>query len=373
MYKVVHLITGLNTGGAEMMLMKLLAEKSHNNIDNYVVSLMGMGTVGERIEDNGVTVYTLGLKRGIPSIKSIYKIKKIFNQIEPDLIQGWMYHGNVFALLSAQIFLNNVPVIWNIRHSLYDIRRERLLTRCLIKLSVHLSHYTSAVLYNSKISMKQHEKIGFKKSLSVMMPNGFDMRKFFPDAQVRGGLFKQLAIKCESYLVGSVARFHPMKDHKTFINAACYLLESRKDIHFILVGKGVCAESLNINQEYLEYFHFLGELEDVSNVIKALDVFVSSSQWGEGFPNVIGEAMACGVPCVVTDIGDSALIVGDCGLVVPPALPDVLANKIENILSLPINERLRMGAKARSRISDNFSIDKVRNSYFQLYTDLLEE
>jgi len=284
------------------------------------------------------------------------------------VVQGWMYHGN----LAAQWACSGAPVVWNIRQSLYDLRYEKRATAFLIRLGARVSMRPRAIVYNSETSAKQHEALGYHPHGRVILPNGFDPEMFKPDAQARREVRSELAVGEETKLIGLIARFHPMKDHANFIQAASLLVRERDDVAFLLAGKGVDPnnESLvnQLNEESLmERFRLLGERGDVAHLTAALDLATSSSAYNEGFPNVIGEAMLCGVPCVVTDVGDSAKIVGHTGKVAPPRNPQALAEAWQALLSLPEAKLETLKQSARQRVLDRYAIEKVTADYVQLY------
>ena len=372
---IVFIITGLSLGGAEMMLYKVLSRLDRKQFDPVVVSLKCKGTLGDRISDLGIPVRTMGMKPGVPTLASTWRLIRTVRELNPDLIQGWMYHGNLAAQLAVTVAPHPVPVIWNIRHSLHSLDSEKAGTAAIIKLLAKLSSYPAQILYNSKTSAIQHEELGYKAGKTRIIPNGFDTDLFTPSTEARNSLRTELSIAENIFLIGLMGRYHAVKDHANFLKAAAILLETYSDIHFVLAGREISRENIAL-QDFIETWglteriHLLGERPDMPHITAALHI-ASSSSYSEAFPNVIGEAMSCGVPCVVTDVGDSAWIVGDTGRVVPPRDPQALANAWKELIDLGSMGRERLGHLARTRIIEHFSLDSVVAQYEALYESLL--
>jgi glycosyltransferase involved in cell wall biosynthesis len=374
-----HVITGLSTGGAEMMLLKLLSAAS-GSMEHVVVSLGDEGTIGPRIAALGVPVHCLGLKRNAPNPFRALSILPLAQRIAPQLIQGWMYHGNLMASLAAVALrktaprnvLGQKPVLWNIRQTVYDLRRERWLTAKLIRQGARLSSGPAAIIYNSQTSASQHEELGYRAEKRVIIPNGFDCQVLRPDEAARKAVRAELGITDDTVLVGLVARYHPMKDHVGFLKAAALVVQSHPQTRFVLVGAGVSstqpelAEGIQQN-ELGDRVILLRERSDIPRLNNAFDIGCSASAWGEGFSNSIGEAMACGVPCAVTNVGDSAYIVADTGFVAPPRAPEALAEAIGRLIEIGQPGRQQIGAKARKRIETEFSLSAIVEKYENLY------
>jgi glycosyltransferase involved in cell wall biosynthesis len=377
--RVMHVITGLSTGGAETMLLKLLSAASQR-MEHVVVSLGDEGTIGPRIAALGLPVHCLGLKRNAPNPFRALSILPLAQRIAPQLIQGWMYHGNLMASLAAVALrktaprnvLGQKPVLWNIRQTVYDLRRERWLTAKLIRQGARLSSGPAAIIYNSQTSASQHEELGYRAEKRVIIPNGFDCQVLRPDEAARKAVRAELGITDDTVLVGLVARYHPMKDHVGFLKAAALVVQSHPQTRFVLVGAGVSstqpelAEGIQQN-ELGDRVILLRERSDIPRLNNAFDIGCSASAWGEGFSNSIGEAMACGVPCAVTNVGDSAYIVADTGFVAPPRAPEALAEAIGRLIEIGQPRRQQIGAKARKRIETEFSLSAIVEKYENLY------
>ncbi len=371
--QVVHVITGLATGGAERALYNLLQGGLNTKFNSIVISLSDKGTMGEKIEALGVSVLTLDMPVGRPTLRSVIKLRQLIKKLQPDLIQGWMYHGNLAATLAQFFSSKNVALVWNIRQSLYHIEDEKKLTQLVIKANRFFSKSADALLYNSQVSCQQHEEFGFLAKNGLVIPNGINCQQFCFSVEARQRIRTELAIPLKALVVGHIARFHPMKDHANFLQAVVDIAKKHPNTYFFLSGRGVCQKNTEVTQcipsSLQNRFHFLGERADVADLMSGMDILCSSSR-GEAFPNVLGEAMATCIPCVATDVGDSALIVADCGVVVPPRDKIALAEGIESLLNLPNEEREKLGLKARQRIEDNFKLNVIVDKYAELYEKL---
>jgi glycosyltransferase involved in cell wall biosynthesis len=367
--KITHIITDLDTGGAEMMLYKLLDSLRDDRIDSSVISLMGRGKTTEQIEALGVKVETLDFGQGErPSWHTIKKLRQIMKAFNPDIVQGWMYHGNIAATVAVFLFdpmCRKVKLFWNVRQTLYDINSEKIQTRWLIVLGRWLSFFPYSIIYNSNLSAEQHCNAGYLSKKTKIIPNGFDLQKFRPDKNRRQQLREELVVSESTILIGHISRLHPMKDHATLLRAiervveGLFDIDSKQEVLFLLIGYGVTSE-LSKNSS----IRFLGERSDVPKIMSALDMVVSPSAWGEGFPNVIGEAMASEVPCVVTDVGDSAYIVGKYGKVCPVRDDQCIASSLLQLIENK-QERKIAGKQARNRIEKNYSMDKIKKEYLK--------
>ncbi len=373
---MLHIITGLNTGGAERTLYNLLQGGMAGRFDTHVISLMDDGTIGPRIRALGVPVTALGMRRGVPSISAIKKLRRVVREQQPDLIQGWMYHGNLAACMARFFTTNNSALVWNVRHSIYNIAEEKPMSRQVIRANRFLSKLPDSLLYNSHVSRRQHEKLGFFSLSGQVIPNGIDVQVYARCQNSHAKIRSELNIPTDALVVGHVARLHPMKAHPLLLQVAVRLVRRFPGLHFILCGRGVSFDNENLKQlvpaEIRPYFHLLGERSDIPDLMNAMDVFSSSSSYGEGFPNVLGEAMACELPCVATDVGDSKVIVSDFGVVVSPHDEAAFADGIERLLRMPSDERRKLGVHARKHITDNFSLESIVKWYCELYGNLLK-
>jgi glycosyltransferase involved in cell wall biosynthesis len=379
MVRITHVITGLQRGGAEMMLYRLLDRSDRRRFQHVVVSLTDEGALGRAIRDLGVPVRTLGMRRGIPDIRAVWRLARLMRQERPAVVQTWLYHADLVGLLAGKLAGVQVTV-WNVRCSDVDMRRYPWYSRITRRLLSTLSALPAAVIVNSERGRLVHERIGYRPRRWVTIPNGVDLVRFRPDPDARVRLRKELGLPLSARLIGMVARYDPMKDHATFLRAAAELLRNgaaggQADVHFVLVGRGVTWENPGLqalaNSLGLRaHLHLLGERDDVERLLPGLDLASLSSAFGEGWPNVVGEAMACGVPCVVTDVGDAGTIVGETGRVVPPADPEALARAWAELLAFPEEQRRALGSAARERIAACFSLEQVVERYQALWEEL---
>jgi glycosyltransferase involved in cell wall biosynthesis len=365
--RVLHIITGLETGGAEASLYKLIEHFPGPGVDHFVCSLKGAGTYGPRLEALGIPVHALG---GTP--RSLFRgLMPLARHIKPNLIQGWMYHGNLAATLCGQFAVGRVPVLWNIRQSLIHLRHEKYGTAMAIRLGALLSNRPAKIIYNSYTAQSHHSALGFAAHTSLVIDNGYDTELFKPDAQARRTVRGEIGIDEGVPLIACIGRVHPMKDQRNFLLAAQRVKVATPDVAFLLMGRDTdSAEVTDLVRELglSAYVRLLGERSDVHRIMAALDLLVLPS-WAEAFPNVVGEAMACGVPSVVTDVGDAARIVSDTGIVVPPRDSDALASAILALLERP--DRKRLGLRARERIIREYSLMAMVRKYSHVYSEVM--
>ena len=369
---IAHLITGTYTGGAERMLHKLVSRTDRERFDVSVISLTTAGEIGRRMIDEGVSFHSLDASRSGLDPSALVRLIRLLRRTRPDILQTWMYHADLAGGLATR-FSRSIPVAWNIRHSDLDPDHMKKRTILVAKWCARLSRrLPERIVCCSRASMETHAAIGYDRERMVVIPNGFDTSLFAPDSGARGSVREELGLDRDAILVGLVARYHPQKDHATFLRAAGILHEEMPGVRFVLCGKGVTADNIDlagmIGEADLEDTAFLlGRRADIPQIQASLDIASSSASSGEGFPNIIGEAMSCGVPCVVTDVGDSSEIVGDFGIVVEPGDPEALAAGWKKILAMNREARAGLGEKARERIEKNYEIGAVTARYEVMY------
>lgn len=365
--KIIHLITDLDTGGAEMMLLKLLAHMDGERFANVVISLTDRGTLGEQIAALGVPVFTLGMRRGLPNPLGIGRLVRLLRQEKPDILQTWLYHADLLGTISSRLV--HVPTLcWNIRCSDMDMSRYSRLSRLVLHILAGLSGCPDIVIVNSEAGRRLHETLRYSPRRWEIVPNGFDLNRFHPDPAARQSLREELDVPPDTVLISLVARFDPMKDHHTFLEAAGRIAHEQSSVHFVLAGKGIEQLAGIVDEMGLgARVHLLGERSDIPRIMAALDILALSSAFGEGFPNVVGEAMACGIPCVATDVGDAASIIGETGIVVQPRDPAGMADAWKQLIEMPDAERQALGKDARRRVERLFSIESIVGRYQSLY------
>ncbi len=354
------------------MLVKLVSRFHALGATCQVVSLADEGTQRDDLRCAGASIVSLRLPHPSAFLTAPYKLWACVRSFDPGVIQGWMYHGNLAATFTHRFAAKSSRLYWGIRQSFQGMELERPVTRQVIRLGARLSHRPSAIVFNSRVSARQHAAIGYLADRAVVIPNGFELDRFRPSSAAREEARRRLEIPHDVPIVGLVARAHPMKDHLGFARAAATVIKHHPSTLFVLAGKGVDRAHLPLMQlldrlGIAKYFRLLGEIGEVENLYPAFDLLVLSSAWGEAFPNVLGEGMACGIPCVCTDVGDCAEVVNGCGIVVPPRDPEALAAAMSDVLSMLGSERTSFGARARRRVLDHYSIDGVAVAYLKLY------
>ena len=373
--RIVHIISGLATGGAQRSLANLLEAGLCDRFDNQVVSLTKAGTMGGYIERLGVPVRYLDMRARYATPKSVCQLRRVIDDQEPQMVQGWMYHGNLAASAAVACKRRRPVLTWNIRHSLSELAHEKFMTRWAIRVGRFVSNQPDAIVYNSCTSRSQHETFGYASRISHVIPNGFDLSRFDPDYERNPALREEIGIPNGAAVVGHISRLHPMKDHGLFLKAAALLARRQPEVHFLMVGTGVTRVETTlaplVRQIPAERIHMLDERHDVEAILRTMDVLCSTSAWGEGFPNILGESMASGVPCIATDVGDNARIIGSTGEIVPPGDVGELAEAVERMLAMKEEQRVALGQAARRRIESEYSIGWTVARYTDLYKQLL--
>lgn len=372
MIRVAHIITTLSTGGAETMLHKLLCSMDGHQFAAEVYSLSDVGSTGAKIAATlGIPVFSLKQEGGRQGIAAAARLITRLRRYRPSVIQTWMYHANLLGGLAGRAI--GKPVIWNIRRGgLGHLkRRTRLISQACSALSLIVPQ---RIVCCSADSMAEHAAAGYARTRMSVIPNGFDLSSFRPDPGLRESLRNALGIGPNTPLFGLVARFDPAKDHETFLRSAALIHHRRPDARFLLCGKNVDSGNANL-MTWLEQLNLrgcctlLGLRDDIPGILASLDVLVSSSVC-EGFPNVLGEAMACSVPCVATDVGDSALVLGETGRVVSPRNAEALAARCVELIDIGPAARAEIGAAARLRIRQRFSMPAIASQYQDLYREV---
>ena len=374
--KIIHIITGLSTGGAEMMLYKLLSQINRNEFESEVISLTDAGSVADKIRMLGIPVHALGMKRGKLHPVALIKLTLLLRKKKPDLVQTWLYHSDLLGGLAAKS-AGSIKTFWSIRQSNIDADSNKRSIIWIAKTCAKLSSWLpEKIICCSHSALESHLALGYSKEKMIVIPNGFNLDSFHPDQDSRKSVRKELGLDEKTCMVGLVARFDPQKDHQNFIQAAGLIRKNNPSVHFILCGDDITKENLQLMQwikqaEVEECIHLLGIRKDVSRLVASMDVAVSSSL-GEGFPNVVGEAMACAVPCVVTDVGDSALIVGDTGRVVAAKDSEALATSVIELLQASPEFRKELGKQARLRVKNNYSLDSAVKKFEAVYRGIAD-
>ena len=373
--RICHLITGLDTGGAERSLVNLVTAMNRDEFENEVVTLLKPGPDGAgaragwncgdqygnrpaSTKPNGSAVVDLGICVGTsrPFFKHGYTTP-IFSVLPPPFLQNPRICFGTYAL--SEIDQAGIP-------------RS---TRYLARLLAMLSKRPDAIIVNSQDGRRYHDRIGYRPKQWINIPNGVDLERFSPRQSERAMLRDRLGLSANSVVVGLVARYHPMKDVQTFLRAASLFQHDHENARFVLCGDGLGPDNAPLAElirmlDLDRRFVLLGRRPDIELIYPALDALTLCSIYGEGFPNVLCEAMACDVPCVATDVGDSAEIIGDCGLIVPRQEPQALAGAWRTLLE----KGSRLGGEGgRARVAARYSLQQMCAHYKSLYRSLAQK
>jgi len=370
--RVAHVITGLGVGGAERMLTRMVAVFGQR-FDSHVVSLTTEGRLATDLRGHGATVHAVQMARGFGThIGGFARLTRLVKRLNPAVVQTWMYHADLIGGSAARL-AGVKAVAWNIRNG--ELESARGTTRSVIRLSAGLSRLIPKVIVCSSESARQaHERVGYAADRLHVIPNGFDTARFKPDSSARASVCEELDIPQDAPLIGLIARLDPLKNHALFFEAARRLHALRPSVHFLLAGTGVDSQNPLIRRWLTEagvarVTRVVGERDDIPRLTAALDVATCCSL-SESFPNTLGEAAACGVPCVTTDVGDAAAIVDGVGWVVPSGDAEALVGAWDAVLALSRQQRQRIGQASRARIVAQYEIGSVARRYADLYESL---
>ncbi len=360
--KILHVITGLGIGGAEAALENLVTVSDEARRHATVVSLLAENDDIQRLRAAGVDVRTLGMRRGVPSFRALLRLVRIIRQEQPDIIQSWMYHADLSCLLALMLSgrRKKTHLFWGVRCSDMDFSRYKPLLRLVVRLCAWLSRIPAGVIANSEAGLAWHRRLGYRPKVFSVVDNGFDFEKFAPDPTGRQKVRAELGVGEDDFLIGMVARLDPMKDYPMLISA----LRRLDGVRCLAIGRDT--ETLPDAPGLIK----LGERSDIPSLLNALDVFVLTSAFGEGFSNAIAEAMATGLPVVATDVGDARRMIADGGAVIAPG--DV-AEMVEAIQKIQRSKSMRkqLGAKSRKRIASDFSIQRMADGFDSVYREVL--
>lgn len=368
---VMHVITGLGVGGAEMALLRLIGSKA-SPLRHTVVSMLPGGALGPRFHAAGVAVFWLDF-RSHP-VASFFALRRHMQTMRPDIVQTWMYHADFAGGLTARL-CGIKSVIWGIRQSSIEGVSAGLPLRMLYRACAWLSsRVPRAIVCCAHAAQVSHVAFGYAAGKMRVIQNGFDTEKLAPCHFDRPAARRSFGLEPSEVVIGHVARFSPEKDHLTFLDAARLALQQFPTLRFMMIGRGVDVDnkaladairSFKLEQAML----LLGERDDVPACLAAMDIFCLSSRF-EGFPNVLGEAMAMCIPSVTTDAGDARAIAGTIATVVPCGDAPALAAEFVRLASLEPGERHLIGAQCRARITTTFGLAEMRSRFDALYADI---
>lgn len=369
--KVMHVISGLNNGGAEAVLCRLATvDQQSGDHHHHVVSLMDRGIYADQLEQGGVVVSTLQMPRGRVTLGGLIRLYQLIKQVQPDVVQTWMYHADLIGGIVARV-AGVKAIVWGVRHANFDPDKNSRVTILIARICAWLSHWVPRKIIScSAKATRLHLELGYQSEKFITIPNGYALEKLKPDTNARLALREELAIPSDTFVLGIVARFDPLKDHQNLIQALAMIKRTGHQFLCLLVGFGMDDKNSLLVAEIAaaditEQVRLLGPRNDIPSVMNALDVHVLSSI-SEAFPNVLAEAMACGTPCVTTDVGDAALIVGGRGWLVSARNPAALARGITEAKALFDNDHhawQTMQHACRGHIIANFELNQMCERY----------
>jgi glycosyltransferase involved in cell wall biosynthesis len=371
MLTVLHLITGLETGGAEGMLARLATGSDRARFRHVVVSMTGPGTTGPGIAASGITLRSLGIRRNMPDPVGLLRLRAVLREFRPAILQTWLYHADLLGL-AAWRFGWAPRLIWNVRST------ETVGSGVVRRLLARWSALPDAVVVNSLEGQRFHQGLGYRPRRWVHLPNGFDTTAPRSGPDAGAAQRAALGIGDEAFVILLPARYHPMKDHATFLAAAALFAETRSEARFVMAGSGVdtgnrALAELIAAHGIADRVVLLGERRDLAALYPAADVVTLSSAFGEGFPNVLAEAMGRGIPCVATAVGDSAEIIGDTGDAVPPRDPAALAAGWGRLAAFGLDGRRKLGKAARARVVERYDLATIIGRYEELYESTAQD
>ena len=370
--KIVHIITGLNDGGAEHTLFKICKYDNFNK--HIVISLTGPGKYFSLLKKLKIKIYCLNAN--FFSIHKFFFLIRLLRLLNPDIVQTWLVHADFVGGIAARL-ASIKKIIWNVRYSDLKLGSAKLTTIIIIKILSKLSYLIPKfIVIASKRAKKIYEIEGYDKKKLRFIPNGYDFSILKPSKFQKINFQKKNKIKKKIPLIGKVARYDPKKGHLNLIKALSLIRSKNINFSCVLIGTNINQSNIKLVSKIKElklsnHVKLLGQNDDITKVMNGLDVYIQSSSYGEGFPNVVAEAMSCGTPCVVTDVGDARFIVGKNGWIVPPNNSIKLAKAIEKALSeIGTSHWSRRCKKARLRIKDNFNIINMIKSYSNLWNSV---
>jgi glycosyltransferase involved in cell wall biosynthesis len=375
--KVLHVIVALHRGGAELMMKRLIMPGADQaGIEHRVIALRDTSGLGPELEAAGIRVDALGLGGPADLVRALTRLRRLMRDFAPDVVQTWMYHADLLGGLAARsVGIRNV--VWGVR--IADIAVEMGVSRSTLwirRICAALSRRIPVrIVYVAASARTVHESLGYAHDRGLVIPNGYAMppaRDEITAAAVR----EELAIPRDAIVIASAGRYNAQKDHRSFVAAGTLLAQRYPHAHFLMVGRGVDSA----NEELMEWvrasghadrFRVVGERRDLARAFAAADIFCLHSI-GEGFPNVVAEAMAVGLPCAVTDVGDAALIVGELGEVVTPRAPAAMADALARLIDIGPERRGALGLAARQHIASAYSLEAIRARYRTFYEGLTD-
>jgi glycosyltransferase involved in cell wall biosynthesis len=367
--RVLHVIGGLGLGGAEALLFRLVTRRP--DVSHEVICLGGRGWYSDKLEQHGVPVTHLQMnrKRSLPSILS--KLYRLIRRSDADVVQTWLYTSNLLGGFVAK--LAGKPAIWGIHSA--SLGPYPWKTRLMVRVGGVVAPWVAdCLICCSPSAANSHAKLGYSTVPCATILNGYDPERWTVDEAARRAKRRELGVSPEHLLIGCFSRWDPYKDVPSLLSALNLLAKEGISFTCVLLGKGLGSENAVLAAAITrarcdDFVVPLGQQADLSDFARALDLHVLPSRT-EAFPNVVAETMLAGVPNIATAVGDTALMIGDTGWVIPPCDPRQLAAAIHQAAEECANEPARWEqrrAAARARIAENFGFTRMADSYEQVW------
>lgn len=373
--KIHHIITGLPIGGAQTMLLHLLERLDPFQYQQSVTSLRDLNTLGRRFQELGISANALNMSYGPAAALSTSKLVNHIRKEKPDVVQTWLYHADLVGGIAGRLACQN-NIVWNIRHADLNPKTDKRSTILTARTCALLSRWLpQKIICNSETARDIHVELGYPSNKFKIIPNGVDIEKFKPDLASRERMRLELGIGPEQPLIGLIGRFHSQKDHEGFLSSAEIMSRQHDSVRYLFCGENISFKNQQLKDWVYKYHledrvSLLGIRNDMPKIMSALDIVAVASSHGEAFPNVLVEAMASGVPCVTTDVGDSRQIVDTTGFSVPPRNPKLMANACLKLLEKIRKNQNHLGRLARQRATEHYSINNVVEMYQKVYESL---
>ena len=361
--RFLFLTRSLHYGGSERQLIALAKGFRKRGASVAVATFYPEGPLRRELESTGVSVESLEKRARWDALGFFWRLVRLVRQIQPTILHGYLATANILTVL-LKPFFPSAKIVWGLRASNMELERYGYVDQIQSWVECKLSNFADLIVVNSHAGFDFAARKGFSQDKMVVIPNGIDVDRFHPDSVSRNGMRQAWGISDRDQLIGLVGRLDPMKGHDTFIKAATLLSRGRDNIRYVCVGDGpeVFKQKLLALSKEVGLGHrliWVSASDDVGAIYNALDLVTSCSSYGEGFSNVIGEAMACGRPCVVTDVGDAKRIVGDTGYVVDPGNPPALVSAWQQALDAGAVEKTSRSQRARERVIEHFSLERL--------------
>ena len=366
--KILHIITGLNKGGAETLLLNLCQfDKEH---EHTIISLSYVKDSQSLSSMHNFSLYSLNFSIGKVRVSGLFKLYKLIKKINPDAIQTWLIHADLIGGLAAR-FAGIKNIFWGVHHTILLQGKVKFSTIFILKCNALLSNFVpKKIIYCAEKSRLIQESIGFNKSKGLVIQNGYNIKNFSQSDVLRNDFRNELGCSDNTFLIGHVGSYHPLKDQSSLIDALAFLNKKGFEYSAVLVGKNLDNNNHDLVSKIREngltdHIVLLGERNDIPSVMNGIDLFALSSL-SEAFPNVLNEAMACGTPCVTTNVGDASLIVDNTGWVVSPKDPEAIANAVFEAAGEKQSDNsawIKRKNDCHQRIANHFTLEKMSKKY----------